>query len=107
MDMVGYETTKELAEATINNSQSVIENINKMFENNTISTRIYIHPSRISKIKLLCVFLKHCIIINETLDIRLISSEVIQAQILSLDSQTVNTDDTNGIMKQLCDKKMS
>lgn len=76
-------------------------NVNKMFGNNTASTRIYVLPTRITKVKSFCVYLKRCIIINKIPHIRLITTSVNQDMVLCLDSWTIEADDTDDIIKQI------
>ena len=99
-DVQGYETAKELAEATVKTLHTAIININKMFINNTASTRTSFPLTPITKMKALCVYLKRYIIINETRDIRLITSSNIQEMVLCFDSWIVEADDTDNIVKQ-------
>ena len=99
IDVEGYEIA-ELSEATVKNLQTAIMNVNKTFVNSTASTRIYFPPTRITKIKELCVYIKRYIMIIEIPCIRLIATSNIQEMVACLDSQIVEADDIDDIIKQ-------
>ena len=61
-------------------------NVNKPFVNSTASTRIYFPPTRITKIKELCVYIKRYIMIIDISRIRLIATSNIQEMVACLDS---------------------
>ena len=74
MQIEGFGSSRDLALTRVVDLKATVQNMNKLFRSSQRSgTKIYFPQIKVARIKALCVYLRRCLMINQILDVSLIT----------------------------------
>ena len=101
IDAEGINTARVLAEIKLEDLESSMKSVNRLFGSHTTAARrIYFAPIRIRKLKALSAYFKRCISTYRIPDIRIINSDMVDSFAQNLEVWTESSGDIEDVIKQ-------